>query len=364
MSIPLSELLELVGPLDDSEGENTARHRFRNYLKQKVIEVSQLRNYIVECLEKSGTQYSRALQDLINHLGHFLEFEVTYGRYQGVQGQNGFDGHWISSKEGFHIVVEVKTSEVYPIKTSALVGYIDDLISDGEIPSWNHALGVYIVGRLDDDIRQIESRIVAEKRTHELRTIFVKSLLSLAEIKNSYGLTHKDVLSVLLPSGPRIDSVVDLMELVVRKSKIEEWEQPEALPVEEMLEAVTDVEQEEDDLLEQPHSPNCQLREKPTIAKEYYFFILKALDEVGGLAKKQNLLVQVEQLMKGTLKEVDYQPQPYENRKNNLRWHNSFSRAGQQMVKDGRLRNDSQIGFWEISDAGHQFLSQETTDVS
>jgi hypothetical protein len=42
VAIPLNKVLALVGKLDDSEGKNTARERFRSYLKEEVIEVNQL----------------------------------------------------------------------------------------------------------------------------------------------------------------------------------------------------------------------------------------------------------------------------------------------------------------------------------
>ncbi len=140
MSIALSQLsqvLALVGHLDDSSGSDTARQRFRDFLKENVTEVGQVRDYVQECLQTPDAQYSRALQDLINHIGRFLGFEVTFGRYQGVKGQIGFDGHW-KSPTGFHIVVEVKTSEVYPIKPATLVRYVDELIGE-QIPDWDAA---------------------------------------------------------------------------------------------------------------------------------------------------------------------------------------------------------------------------------
>ena len=93
MSITLNQILALVGKLDDSPGTDTPRERFRHFLKENVNEVGQVRDYIEECLRTSGDQYNRALQDLVNYLGRLLEFEVTFGRYQGVQGQIGFDGH-------------------------------------------------------------------------------------------------------------------------------------------------------------------------------------------------------------------------------------------------------------------------------
>lgn len=222
MSITLSQILDLVGKLDDSQGDDTPRERFRRFLRENVREVGQIRDYVEECLRAPGDHpYSRALQDLVNHLGHFLGFEVAFGRYQGIQGQIGFDGHW-KSPTGLHIVAEVKTTEVYAIKTATLVGYVDDLISAKEIPSWDNALGLYVVGRPDPETRQIENAIVAEKRTHQLRIISLESLLSLAEMMNQYDIGHEDILAVMLPSGPSIDSVVDLMARLVAEPEAEE----------------------------------------------------------------------------------------------------------------------------------------------
>lgn len=210
MAITLGQILDLVGKLDDAEGGDTPRERFRRFLTENVSEVGQLRDYIEECLRTSGDQYNRALQDLINHLGTFLGFEVLFGRYRGVRGQVGFDGHW-KSPLGYHVVVEVKTTQAYAIKTAALVGYVDELISEKNIPDWERALGLYIVGRPDPEVHQLENAIIAERRTQQLRIASVDSLLSLAEIMAEYDVAHDDVLAVLRPSGPTVDPVVDLM---------------------------------------------------------------------------------------------------------------------------------------------------------
>lgn len=210
MSFALKQVLSLIGQLDDSAGEDSARERFRKFLKENVNEVGELRDYIRDCLASSGDQYNRALQDLVNHAGRFLDFEVTFGRYRGVQGEIGFDGHW-ESPVGFHLVVEVKTTEVYTINTATLVGYVDKLISEQKIPDWKHALGLYVVGRPDPELRQLENAIVAEGRTDQLRIISVEYLLSLAEIMNQYDVSHEDILGILLPSRPTIDPVVSLM---------------------------------------------------------------------------------------------------------------------------------------------------------
>lgn len=216
----LSQILDLVGQLDDSQGDGTPQQRFRRFLDNNVTEVGQVRDYVQECLQTPDTQYSRALQDLINRLGRFLGFEVTFGRYQGVRGQVGFDGLW-ESPTGFHIVIEVKTSEVYPIKTATLIGYVNDLISEKKIPNWDRALGLYVVGNLNPEVRSLQNSIVAEGWTQQLRIISAESLVSLAELVNGYDVEHEDVLALLRPVSPTVDPVVSLITRLVAQQTSE-----------------------------------------------------------------------------------------------------------------------------------------------
>jgi len=208
-----------VGKLDDTLGDDNPRERFRLYLKENANEVGQIRDYIGESLRNTGSQYNRAFQDLINYLGHFLGFEVRFGRYQGVQGQIGFDGLWKSPSD-FYIVVEVKTTEVYAIKTATLTNYIDEAISEKIIPDRDHVLGLYIVGRADPEVHQLENAIYAGKRMDQLRVISAESLLSLAELMNNYDVSHTDILAVLRPSGPVIDPIIDLMARLAAESEV------------------------------------------------------------------------------------------------------------------------------------------------
>jgi hypothetical protein len=219
-TLTLQQILSLVGKLDDTQGNETPRERFRQFLKQNTRDVGQVRDYIEECLRNSGDQYNRALQDLVNYLGHFLGFSVTFGRYQGVQGQIGFDGHW-TSPTGFHIVVEVKTTDIYAIKAAKLVGYVDGLISEQSIANWDCALGLYVIGRPDAELKQLENAIIAERRTHQLRIISTESLLSLAEMMSEYKVAHEEILALLRPSTPKIDPIVDLMARLVAERRSE-----------------------------------------------------------------------------------------------------------------------------------------------
>ena len=238
MSISLNKIMSLVGKLDDSPGEDVPRERFRHFLKENVKEVGQIRDYVDECLRNKGDQYNRALQDLVNYLGEFLGFEVVFGRYQGISGQIGHDGLWKSPK-GFHIVIEVKTTEVYAVKTSTLVGYVDQLISEKTITDWDHALGLYVVGRPDPEVNQFENSIVAEKRKDQLRIISVDSLLSLAEMMNEYDVDHEDILAVIQPSRPTIDPVAGLMARLVAQPKPEKIPEKESIVEEEITKEAT-----------------------------------------------------------------------------------------------------------------------------
>lgn len=220
-SVSLTQVLNLVGTLDDAPGDNTPRERFRGFLRDSVSSVAQISDYVDACVTNKGVQYNRALQDLVNYLGHFLGFQVAFGRYQGMAGEPGHDGHW-QSPTGFHVVVEVKTTDVYAIKAATLVGYVDNLVSDKQIPSWEQAIGLYVVALQDPEVKQFENAIVAEKRTNQLRVIGARSLLSLADMMVRYDVRHNDILAMLRPADPSVDSLVGLMERLVAGSKAEE----------------------------------------------------------------------------------------------------------------------------------------------
>jgi hypothetical protein len=229
MTITLTQIFYLVGRLDDSPGDDVPRERFRRFLKENITEVGKLRDFIEECLRGKGEQNNRALQDLINYLGTYLGFEVKYGRYQGTVNEIGYDGLWVSPS-GLTIVIEVKTTEAYSIKTSTLVGYVDKLISEKIISDWDNALGLYVVGKPDPDLQQLENSIVAEKRTNQLRILSVNSLLVLAEIMNEYEVRHNDILTVLKPHSPKIDPLIDLLSRVVGQKEITELEEMKPEP--------------------------------------------------------------------------------------------------------------------------------------
>ena len=218
--IELNTLLDLVGGLNDSDQPGSASARFRTYLQENVQQASDLRDYIEDALDSSGAQFNKALQDLINHLGQCLGFDVTYGRYRGVRGEIGFDGLW-QSPTGWALVVEAKTTDVYTVKTSTLLGYINALVSEGRIQQPNDALGLYVYGRFDARASQLENAIKAEGRREKLRVASVDALLNLLELKQAYGLAHRTILNLLLPAPVRVDPLINLISDVVAQEKEE-----------------------------------------------------------------------------------------------------------------------------------------------
>lgn len=94
-----------------------------------------------------------------------------------------------------------------------------------------------------------------------------------------------------------------------------------------------------------------------TREKAYYRPILEALQALGGSAQMSQVLDRVLQSMRGTLKDVDYEPLASDP--DMPRWKNTAQWARYSMVKEGLLRNDSPRGIWQITEAGVQFLRKE-----
>jgi hypothetical protein len=217
----IDEVLALVGRLDDSTIEDPARDRFRAYLLENVTDSALLQTYIGQCLEKADEQHVRALRDLINHYGRLLGFEVTFGPYEWLPGQVGFDGHWISPW-GLHIVVEVKSRETFAAQRPSLARSIEQLIGSGTIPNWDLALGLYVISHPDLPVNHLEKAILDEKQTHQIRTITPQSLFVLGEMMRCSTLSQQDVLTVLRSTSPAADWLVELVSRMAGRPPFEE----------------------------------------------------------------------------------------------------------------------------------------------
>ncbi len=83
--------------------------------------------------------------------------------------------------------------------------------------------------------------------------------------------------------------------------------------------------------------------------------ILKALVETGGTARMNDVLTKVEQFMKGTLKQVDYEPLP--STPDQPRWRNTAQWERNTMAREDLLKSNSPKGVWEISERGRKALT-------
>lgn len=211
--LSLDEILTLVGELNDSPGEDSARERFRRYLRENIRDLQLLAVYIDGCNGAPDSQRARAFQDLVGHLGHSLGFEVSYGAYRELSGRIGYDSRWASDL-GVEVIIEVKTTETFSARRAGLARSIESLISRGEIEDWSHAVGLYVIGGEHVTMSFLEGLILDEPQSHRIRTISVSSLHTLAELSANQTITHSQVLDLMLSGAPRIDPLVDILARV------------------------------------------------------------------------------------------------------------------------------------------------------
>ena len=93
---------------------------------------------------------------------------------------------------------------------SAEVPELPELTS-GRLWAPPHALGLYVVARIDAKLAQMNSAIVAERRLHQLRIASIEALLTLAEMMERFDVSHDEVLAVLRPGGPLVDDQARLL---------------------------------------------------------------------------------------------------------------------------------------------------------
>jgi restriction system protein len=86
--------------------------------------------------------------------------------------------------------------------------------------------------------------------------------------------------------------------------------------------------------------------------------LLTVLVEMGGKGKTKDVLDKLGVKMKSILKPKDYEP--HESNAKQIRWRNAAQWARNKMANDdGRMKNDSPNGIWEISDKGRAWLKKQ-----
>ena len=91
-----------------------------------------------------------------------------------------------------------------------------------------------------------------------------------------------------------------------------------------------------------------------TPEQDYVLPILKALEDLGGSAPLGDVLDRVGEMMRGTLRDVDYEPLASDP--SLTRWRNAAQWARNTMAREGLLKSGSPRGIWEIAEAGRKLL--------
>jgi len=87
--------------------------------------------------------------------------------------------------------------------------------------------------------------------------------------------------------------------------------------------------------------------------------ILAALEELGGQARKGDVVRLVEGRVGGRLNDYDHQ----QLKNGQVRWENTVAWSRQRLKDRGLLAADSPRGVWEITDAGREYLAEHRGEV-
>lgn len=198
----INQVISWVSDLDSEKRKEEIRKLF------SIIPISQIEKYVSECIKDKFEDNGYIFQDLVNELGRRLGYEVIFGRYKGVKGENGFDGLW-KCKDEHSFVVESKITDSFTVNLSVLNKYRQDLIKEGRILE-NKSSIILVLGRKDTNT--MPELIRGSKYKWIMSEIGVDSLIDLVKQKSENidnETLDKQILDVL-----RMEENVDTDKLV------------------------------------------------------------------------------------------------------------------------------------------------------
>jgi hypothetical protein len=189
--------------------DSPASSEFRYFLE--IIPTDLLIKYTKDCLSESFAEGGFALQDILNQLGRRLNYDVEYGLYKGRKNEIGFDGIW-TGKDGYKLIIEVKTTDAYRINLDTLRTYKDKLQEKGVIGKDSSIL--IIVGR--QDTGDLEAQIRGSKHAWDIRLISTDAIIDLLNMRETVNDARilQQINEVLKPlEFTRLDKLVKLLFL-------------------------------------------------------------------------------------------------------------------------------------------------------
>jgi hypothetical protein len=218
VEITIEKLIELTGDLKDNQ---PSAQKFRSFISSSDVSRTDLKTWMNECLEKTGSNFNRALQDIVNCIGERLGFQVEYGLYVGRGEAIGYDGKWSSPDAKIQLVIDTKKSGAYRIDPGQIGGYIQQLRTTGEMED---IYGLFVVG--EEQPSTVVNTIRGSQYRNSIRVVPLKSLVNLLRIKEEAQLSHTQIVKLLVPIdtiniGEIIELIEDIVETRLKEEAIE-----------------------------------------------------------------------------------------------------------------------------------------------
>jgi len=221
VDITIEKLVSLTGDLKDN---SPSSEKFRNFISSSDVSRSDLKDWVSECLEKTGQSFNRALQDIVNCLGERLGFDVEYGLYAGRMGAIGYDGKWVSKDANIQLIVETKKTGAYQINPDQVGGYIEELKKKVGKRDFLETYGLFVIG--EEEPTTLINTIRGSRYRNAVRVVPVESFLNLLRMKEEVPLSHAQIVKLLIPIdtiniGEIIGTIEDIVKTRLREEKIE-----------------------------------------------------------------------------------------------------------------------------------------------
>jgi hypothetical protein len=196
MNVTVSQVLAMVGRLDDSPGFDTPRERFRRFLVQRITDPQAARLVIQQCQQISGEQTHRALQDAVVLTGRFLGFHTAFRPYQHDPGAAPVSGEW-ESRRRLRVLLSVCTDQTAALELEAFSQVVRNGLP-AQVQANTARVGLCILSPLFAAKARIEEALRV-RRYPDLRLASVPGILRMADLVAAGRLTHDDVLQMLHP---------------------------------------------------------------------------------------------------------------------------------------------------------------------
>ncbi len=181
------------------------RRYFRRFLGEQAPRASDLGWYFDQALPRVGEndEVRLAVEELVDQVGRFLEFEVT-------RDDESRHAVW-SSKTGHQLLVWAVETATALAEMGQATRARDERLTSEHVTRWTDVSCLLVVcGRQNQ--RLLGDAIVLRRVGDHVRLCTVDGIRALADLHERGLVVHDDVLTVLRPASPFADPLVALIE--------------------------------------------------------------------------------------------------------------------------------------------------------